>query len=108
MQYRNKLAISLLVANSFLLVLPATSSAQDINWQQNIIKVSSSAQSRQFSDNDLPGVSSDPYAAREARKFCTEVSLGEALGDDFLSGKCPRSPLTVFEIPTDVFLGSSK
>lgn len=108
MLYGNKLVILFVIAKFLIVLLPANSFAQEFDWDEDLIQARNPSKPISSSSSGLPGVSNDPYAAREARKFCNQTSLAEAFNEDFPSGKCPRKSLTIFEIQTDNFVDSPK
>ena len=101
MMNKNRFAMFYFISSWLILMMTTSSFSQVIDWNEKFIQERNSDDSRVRSDNGLPGVRKNPLAPRKSRKFCTENTLGELFSGDFLRSRCPRKPLTVFEIETD-------
>lgn len=101
--------VSFLMTVIIFVSMPMLTMAQEFDWDDDtFIQTRKSNNSRPSSSSNLPGVSNDPFAAKEARKFCNRTSLAEALSNELPSKRCPRNNLTLFELQTDKFINSPK
>ena len=105
----NRLAASLLISSLTVLSPATVSFAQEFDWNDDLLQLRNPVLSRSEDDNGLPGVRKNPLTARSSLKNCDRASLGKLLSGELgNSGDCPRRSLSIFELKTDDFGGSSR
>ena len=105
----NRLSVSLLISSLTVFSMTTISSAQEFDWNDDLLQLRNPVASRSTNDNDLPGVRNNPLATRSNLKDCDRTSLGELLSGKLAKPEnCNRRRFSSFELKTNNLGGSSR
>ena len=104
-----RLALMFVMSGLILPPLGAVSSAQEFDWNDDLLFLRDTDVANSSDDRGLPGVRANPLADGPAAENCNGISLSELFNGRLSKSKdCRRRSVGSLDLDTDGFGGSSR